>query len=332
MGILADYTPCPVNFIDAAAATGDYDTLLGLVTNTAGVMDAITDNVPVTVLGPNDDAFAAIQSTLDGLSEEEVFSTLAGHVVAGEFRAQAVIDAGCVDLETLAGTMLKVTYSEADGVTVNDVATVVQADLGYEDTIGVLHGVNAVILDGFTPCPSSAPTNAPVTFIDAATANGNYGTLLDLVTTTPGVMDAINENVPVTVFGPNDDAFAAITDTLDGLTEEEVAGVLARHVVAGEFRAQAVIDAGCVELPTLNEDVMLKVTYSEADGVMVNGVATVVDADLGDEDSIGVLHGVDAVILDGFTPCTTEAPTSSAAQFTAVIGSLVTLLAGYVMA
>ena len=167
------------------------------------------------------------------------------------------------------------------------------------------------------------------------------------------------------VFGPNDDAFAAIQSTLDGLTEEEVAGVLAGHVVAGEYRAQDVIDAGCVELETL-AGTMLKVTYSEDDGVMVNGVATVVDADLGDEDTIGVLHGVDTVILDGFSPCPSSAPTSStaddpstaaptsapiaaptsstaddpptaapttssAAEFTAAIGFLVSLLAGFVV-
>merc|ERR1712087_223216 len=100
------------------------------------------------------------------------------------------------------------------------------------------------------------------------------------------------------------------------------------------------------ELQTLNPEVKLKVSYNEADGkVMVNDVATVVEADLGN-DGTGVLHGVDTVITDGFTPCPTSEPTgepkgttiapypaptlaptlapttSSAAEFTAAIGFL----------
>merc|ERR1712003_427492 len=191
-----------------------------------------------------------------------------------------------------------------------------------------------------------------ISFIDAATATGNYDTLLGLVTTTPGVLDAITENVPVTVFGPNDEAFAAIADALADLTEEQVANTLAGHVVAGEYRAADVVAAGCVELPTLNPEVKLKVSYNEADGkVMVNDVATVVEADLG-ADGTGVLHGVDTVITDGFTPCPTSEPTneplgttiapypaptlapttSSAAEFTAAVGFLVSVLAGFVIA
>merc|ERR1712176_1607862 len=165
-------------------------------------------------------------------------------------------------------------------------------------------------------------------------------------------MGAITENVPVTVFGPNDDAFAAIADTLADLTEEQVANTLAGHVVAGEYRAADVIAAGCVELQTLNPEMKSKVSYNEADGkVMVNDVATVVEADLGG-DSTGVLHGVDTVITDGFTPCPTSEPTgepkgttiapypaptlapttSSAAAFTAAVGFLVSVLAGFVIA
>merc|ERR1711920_71257 len=134
-------------------------------------------------------------------------------------------------------------------------------------------------------------------------------------------------NAPVTVFGPQDAAFAAISDTTAGLTEAELADILAAHVVAGEFRAADVIAAGCVELPTLNPNEKVKVAYSEADGVTVNDVSTVVEADIGGTDSIGVLHGVDAVILGGFTPCPTDAPTmmptSSATTFSAMAGVLV---------
>merc|ERR1711920_734967 len=149
-------------------------------------------------------------------------------------------------------------------------------------------------------------------------------------------------NAPVTVFGPQDAAFAAISDTTAGLTEAELADILAAHVVAGEFRAADVIAAGCVELPTLNPNEKVKVAYSEADGVTVNDVSTVVEADIGDTGSIGVLHGVDMVILGGFTPCPTEGatgtptespsmmPTSSATTFSAMTGVLAAAVFGFI--
>ena len=83
-----------------------------------------------------------------GLTEEEVADVYAGHFVAGEYRAQAVIDAGCVELETFAGTMLKVSYNATDGsVMVNDASTVVQPDLGAEDTIISLVDNNKKLLE-----------------------------------------------------------------------------------------------------------------------------------------------------------------------------------------
>lgn len=48
-----------------------------------------------------------------------------------------------------------------------------------------------------------------------------------------------------------------------------MATVLASHVVAGVFTAEAVIDAGCVELPTLAPDVKVRVMYKDGK-VMVN--------------------------------------------------------------
>merc|ERR1712222_227917 len=128
--------------------------------------------------------------------------------------------------------------------------------------------------------------------------------------------------------------------------ETQVATTLAQHVVSGTYRAADVVAAGCVELQTLDPNTKIKVTYTEADGVMVNDAATVVEADLGDTDA-GVLHGVNAVILGGFTECgsvqdtaaptpapskAAPVPTSSAgslsAAFSAIIAALATGVVG----
>ena len=83
------------------------------------------------------------------LDQTEIAGVLAGHVVKGEYDAAAVIAAGCVELETLAGNMLGIKF-DGETVTVNGV-TVVETDV--KGTGGILHGVDAVILpDTFTPC------------------------------------------------------------------------------------------------------------------------------------------------------------------------------------
>eukprot|EP00980_Cylindrotheca_fusiformis_P016060 scaffold4736_cov105-Cylindrotheca_fusiformis.AAC.9 len=139
------------SIIDLAAADGKYGTLLDAVTNTPGVLDAITDNFPVTIFGPTDDAFAAISSTVSGLTTEELATVLAGHVVPGVFTAADVVAAGCVELTTLAKTHVRVMY-DGMSVMVND-STVIQPDILGDG--GVIHGIEKVILPGtFHPCPS----------------------------------------------------------------------------------------------------------------------------------------------------------------------------------
>ena len=104
------------------------------------------------IFGPTDDAFAAIADTVAGLDEATLANVLAGHVVEGVFTAQEVIDAGCVELMTLAGTQVRVMATDS-GVMVND-STVIQPDIIGEG--GVIHGIDKVILPGsFMPCPAS---------------------------------------------------------------------------------------------------------------------------------------------------------------------------------
>jgi len=150
----------PMSIIDLAVADGKYGTLLSAVTNTPGVLDAVVASFPVTIFGPTDDAFAAIADTVATLDEATLASVLAGHVVEGVFTAQMVIDAGCVELMTLAGNMVKVMYM--DGMVMVNDATVIQPDIIGEG--GVIHGIDTVILPGtFTPCPAPEPVAAPVT-------------------------------------------------------------------------------------------------------------------------------------------------------------------------
>jgi hypothetical protein len=140
----------------------------------------------IAIFGPNDAAFEAISETLATLNSTELLDVLTMHVVEGEFPASAVIAAGCVELTTLGGTMVGVSYSEANGVMVNG-ATVILADATGEG--GIMHGIDSVLLGEFTPCP--------ISFLDLALAAGDYSTVLGAITDTPGVVEAVTAVLPV---------------------------------------------------------------------------------------------------------------------------------------
>jgi uncharacterized surface protein with fasciclin (FAS1) repeats len=85
------------------------------------------------------------------LSTAELAAVLAGHVVAGVFTAADVVAAGCVELETLAGTMIRVMF-DGMSVMVNE-STVIQENIIGAG--GIIHGIDKVILPGtFQKCPS----------------------------------------------------------------------------------------------------------------------------------------------------------------------------------
>jgi hypothetical protein len=96
-------------------------------------------------------------------------------------------------------------------VTVNDI-TVLDANLIADD--GIFHGIEAVILPGsFTPCPTGtmAPSSSPTmvatmvattvapnaSFTDLVIEKGDYGQLLNAITGTPGLGQAIDKAIPV---------------------------------------------------------------------------------------------------------------------------------------
>ncbi len=66
---------------ELATATGDLSTLASVLT--PGQVDALSGAGPLTVFAPTNGAFAAIQSTVDGLSAAEVEAVVNYHVLSG---------------------------------------------------------------------------------------------------------------------------------------------------------------------------------------------------------------------------------------------------------
>jgi uncharacterized surface protein with fasciclin (FAS1) repeats len=143
------------------------------------------------------------------------------------------------------------------------------------------------------------PTNdVDTTVVDAAEQAG-LTTLAALISEAE-LVDVLSGDGPFTVFGPSDEAFAALDEaTVNTLRQPEnrdaLRAVLTYHVVSGTYMSGDLSGERTVE--TVNGE---SITISATDeGVTLTdalgNTATVISADL-DADN-GVLHVIDAVML-----------------------------------
>lgn len=140
------------------------------------------------VFGPSDEAFAAVEGDLEGLSATQLQLALGGHVVQGVYTSADVKAAGCVILDTVVGTKIRAMWVEGDhshrnlrrlaahmameepehmddhghmdGYIMINEAEVIVADIADETSI--FHGLDTVLLstEPFV-CPTAAPVAAP---------------------------------------------------------------------------------------------------------------------------------------------------------------------------
>lgn len=142
--------------------------------------------------------------------------------------------------------------------------------------------------------PMSAAAEDAKDIVDTADAAGSFTKLL-AAAKAADLVDALKGEGPLTVFAPNDDAFAklgddAIADLLKPENKEKLAGILKYHVVSGKVKAADAKELS--EAKTL-EGSSIKISV-DGDKVKIND-ATVVAADI--EAKNGVIHVIDSVIL-----------------------------------
>ena len=133
--------------------------------------------------------------------------------------------------------------------------------------------------------------------VDVAVGAGSFTTLAKIVTDL-GLVDTLKSVEAVTIFAPTDDAFAALPEgLLAGLTQDQVAAVVSRHVVAGATVMAADVATGEVE--TFGGE-MIGLIKTEDGGVQISKdgqIVNVVTADI--KACNGVIHVIDAVIVGG---------------------------------
>jgi uncharacterized surface protein with fasciclin (FAS1) repeats len=294
-------TPEPtLDIVETATAAGNFTTLLAAA-EAADLVDALKSEGPLTVFAPTDEAFAALpEGTVEALLQdpETLAAILTYHVVAGEVRAEQVVNISSA--ETLNGASVTITVTD-DGKVMIDNATVIATDI--ETTNGIIHVIDAVIL------PNKF-SSAPKMFVKEAGSNSGFGsmkrtgppiyglankaglTTLAAAIEAVGLNKTLNTDGPFTVFAPTNEAFAALPEgTLEALLQdpETLTDILLYHVVASEVKAADVV--------SLSEATMLNgqtVSISLNGGVMVND-ANVIATDVMAKN--GVVHVIDKVLI-----------------------------------
>lgn len=131
------------DIVTLAQGNEDLSTLVAAVT-AADLGETLQGEGPFTVFAPTNDAFAAIQDTVDDLlkpeNKEQLKSVLTYHVVPGELKAADLSDGQ--ELTTVNGEKLTVSIS-GDTVKVGE-ATVAAADVDASN--GVVHVIDKVLV------------------------------------------------------------------------------------------------------------------------------------------------------------------------------------------
>jgi uncharacterized surface protein with fasciclin (FAS1) repeats len=166
----------------------------------------------------------------------------------------------------------------ANGIEINDRATVSQADI--EASNGVIHAVDEVLL--------------PLDIVELTALGAQHGELLTAVEAAAGGLDTtlVGEG-PFTIFAPYDAAFLEAEETLASLSPEELTEVLTYHVVYGNFRSD---DLSPGALPTVNgQNLTLSITD---DLTIVDNSGSQAEAQLVNvQGTNGVVHFIDGLLL-----------------------------------
>lgn len=293
--------------IEAFAEMGSHKTLLAAV-QAANLTDALKGEGPLTIMAPNDEAFATAfkamgvtaDQVLDGAKgvDETLKTILLYHAVGSKVMAANVTDG--MEAETLQGEKFTVNLPEGKDPTITGggilpVANVITTDV--EVSNGVIHVIDQVLIPpSFAAAMKKEMKN---TLLAGAEAAG-LTTLLAAVKKA-GLEDALKGEGPLTIMAPSNEAFDAAFKAL-GITADQalelpdLKAILMYHAVGKKVMSSDISDG--MEVETLQGE---KFTVNMKDGkATITGgdilpAATVETGDIAV--SNGVAHVIDQVLI-----------------------------------
>ncbi len=296
--------PTPQNIVDIASSNPNLSSLVQAILAADGDLATVLSGPgPFTVLAPTNDAFDAFlgDDDLSDIPTDVLEQVLRNHVLSGNITAGTLQGLGAGYNSTLAagvaGRNVSIYFDTTGGsVTFNGVSSVVSGGADVEASNGTVHIVNAVI---------GLPT-----VVDHAIANpGAFSSLVAALSAADedpdtDLIGTLSGPGTFTVLAPTNDAFAAFLDgaSLGDIPNDVLTNVLLNHVLGSNITSTDLVNAGAGYDSTLaagpndalDNPTNLNIYFNTTEGVVFNGVATVVVSDV--VGTNGIVHAINAVI------------------------------------
>jgi len=291
------YTQSNASTLDTAVAAAGQDgrdpsvkTLLSLASPYSNVTDALKGDNTI-LLAPSDAAFEKALAQ-PGVAEATKNATTLTSVLQYH-----VIPNTPLDVNQTAGSHV---YRTATGFPVkinsqNGEVTITSSPKNTAKVVEYVATTNGEILviDSVLFPPENASTTLGQLELKSLAA---LATQLNLVQTLDGFQN-------VTIFAPNDAAFAAIQSTAAGLTPKTLTDIVTLHIVQGIYYAEDIVKAKNATVATALKNYAIQATLSgdgKVQALPVPAAANAKAATVVSADNLfkgGVIHIVDAVLL-----------------------------------
>jgi len=270
------------NIVTIAQGNDSFDLLEEALLRFPDLVTTLSGTTEYTVFAPTDEAFQGLLTALgkenlsdlpDGVLRDVLeYHVVTGAVLSGQVQTGAIPTVGGENIDAVVNGSNIVLNGNTNVTTPFDV----------EASNGVIHSIDAVLIP---------PTIQPVvgTVVGVAFFNPDFTTLVAALQKA-NLVNTLLDNDPITVFAPTNQAFTDAGIDVDALSAEQLAPVLAYHVIgSGAVRAGNLSDNLAVEMFDENN------TYIDLVGTspFINGIS-ITDTDI--EGSNGVVHVISGVL------------------------------------
>ncbi len=279
------------SIVEIAQNNPNLSILVDLLERNPDLVQLLNNDGDFTVFAPTNAAFANLlgvigQTDPNDIPDAVVRRILLNHVISGARVASGDITDGLTATTALSSSDI-LTFGVAGGaVTVNG-ANVTTANVTASN--GIIHVVDGVLV----PELELSIVN---TVVEPAYFNNNFTILTEAVVTAGLLETLIDPEAELTVFAPDNDAFAAANITsLDGLTADDLTPILTYHVLGSEVKAADLPSTAggfATTVSSLGGDFYLT---NNSNGVFINGNSEVVATDI-DQDN-GVVHVINRTLV-----------------------------------
>jgi len=306
---------------DLAASTPSLSTLKAALDIFPALVSALDSDGSYTVFAPTNDAFTALlgiigQTSLTDVPESVIERLLKYHVISGASLMSTDLTDG-QQAATFLSADDKITVG-IDGTSVKiNGANVTTADV--EASNGVVHILDAVLVP-------SVELSIVNTIVEPAYFNKNFSILTEAVVKADLVGTLTNPSANLTLFAPDNAAFAAAGITsIAGLSAADLTPILTYHVLGSEVFANALPPTGSA-VTTLNGPFYLSINTN---GAFINGLTKITAATLAGgalDYTNGVVHLINRTLLPATKNVVEIAVAASQATTGAEFGQLVAAL------